>query len=197
MTQASTRHSGGRQIRSDKGGKNTLLIGGLVVATLVIVVVAGLALTRQGAPVGEQVPNMGANLHIQNPDDPLPTPYNSNPPTSGYHYGGGTAPWGIHTQPIDDKLTVHNLEHGGVAIYYSQSAAKGLVDQLATVARELQQRSPCIIMMPRAPDQIDAPIVMTAWNWKLKLQEVDAKAIRSFFEARINQGPEQVGCGIR
>ncbi len=53
--------------------------------------------------------------HIQ-PGQTHP-PYNSNPPTNGWHYPVW-ADWGIYTQTIPDEYLVHNLEHGGIWISY-------------------------------------------------------------------------------
>jgi hypothetical protein len=38
---------------------------------------------------------------------------------------------------------------------------------------------------------------VTAWTWLLKLDNVDAGKIRSFFRAHVDQGPEKVGCQLR
>jgi hypothetical protein len=195
MSRTSARRSGGRQIQRKKAGSNLPLVIGGVVGLLAIIVVVSMLL--RGGSSAQQIPNLGGNQHLAALTDPLPIPYNSNPPTSGYHYGGGTAPWGVHTQPLDDKLVVHNLEHGGIAIYYRQDVDKATVDQLTSLAREIQQQTPCIVLMPRPVDQLDAPIALTAWTWLLKLESFNADEIRTFVRQHINQGPEQVGCELR
>jgi len=63
---------------------------------------------------GEAVEVMGAN-HVQ--EGMSHGGYNSMPATSGPHYGR-EAEWGIHAEAVPDELTVHNLEHGGIAIQY-------------------------------------------------------------------------------
>jgi len=45
-------------------------------------------------------------------------PYNSNPPTSGWHYGT-PARAGFYDQPTVDETLIHNLEHGYVIISYN------------------------------------------------------------------------------
>lgn len=189
MSHSSARR-GGRQVGRQKAKNNTLLIGGLVVIGAIILAVAVISLTG-GASVGEKIADQGSGLHINSAADPLPVPYNSNPPTSGYHSGGDLAPWGVQTQPIDDKITVHNIEHGGVIVHYRQDLDKATVDQLTTLARELQQQSSCILMVPRPADKLDTPIAVTAWNWMLKLQSLDADAIRAFFRSHVGRGPER------
>jgi hypothetical protein len=39
------------------------------------------------------------------------------PPTGGKHYENW-APFGIYDEPIEDGFVVHNLEHGGVAVWF-------------------------------------------------------------------------------
>ena len=191
MSHSSARRSG-RQVRRKRSGRNVPLLIGLGAAALVIIVAAGFTVARNiGANVGEHIPDLGPSLHIQTPTDPHP-PYNSNPPTSGYHVGSMVAPWGVQTQPISDEITVHNLEHGGVIIHYRQGLDQATVDQLTGLTRELQQQNPCIILLPRPAQQLDVPIAVTAWNYLLKLQSFDADAIRSFFRAHVGRGPEPI-----
>jgi hypothetical protein len=203
MSQSSARRSSGRQAQRKKAQSNRTMIIAAAVGVVIIMLAAGFALSRGGggrAPGEQQFPNLvppPANPHINEVTSPH-GPYNSNPPTSGWHYGGGTGPWGVQTQPLPDELTVHNLEHGGIVIHYRQGLDQATVDQLTTLARELQQQSPCIVLLPRPADKLqDAQIAVTAWTWLLKLQQFDAGTIRSFFRAHIDQGPEHVGCQLR
>ena len=191
MSRSNARRSGRRSATRRKSNTG-IYIGGALVAAVIIAAI-GLALARtSGSSAGEKIPDQGPGLHLQNADDPLPVAWNSNPPTSGYHWGGGTAPWGIFTEPISDTLTVHNLEHGGVVIHYRKDLDQATVGQLADLARELQRQNPCLVMLPRPVDKSDAPIMLTAWNYLLRLQSFDAEAIRGFFNAHIGRGPEAV-----
>jgi len=203
MSQSSARRTSGREIQRKSSKKtNTPLIIGIVVALVIVMVAAGIALSRSGSGVSlneQQFPNQvpsPANPHIVNVTDQHP-PYNSNPPTSGWHTGGNIGPWGVTTQPIPDEITLHNLEHGGVIIHYRQDLDTATVDQLTTLARQLQQQSPCILLIPRAGDKLDKPIAVTAWTWLMKLDSFDAAAIGTFFRKHVDQGPEHVGCQLR
>jgi hypothetical protein len=203
MSQSSARRSGGRQVQRKKANSNRTLIIGAAVGLVIIMLAAGLALSRSGGgnvAGQQQFPNQvppPANSHIVNPTDAHPA-YNSNPPTSGWHTGGNIGPWGVTTQPIADEITIHNLEHGGIIIHYRQGLEQATVDQLTTLTRELQSQSPCVLLLPRPADKLqDTPIAMTAWTWLLKLDTVDADKIRSFFRAHVDQGPEKVGCQLR
>ena len=201
MSQTSARRASGRDAQRKKAKLNPTLIIAAVAGVVLIMVAVGLLLSRgSGGVAGEQqFPNLvppPANPHIAEVTSPHGE-YNSNPPTSGWHYGGGTGPWGVQTQPIPDELTVHNLEHGGVVIHYRQGLDQATVDQLTALARELQQQSPCLVLVPRPADKLDVPIAVTAWTWLVKLQQFDAGTIRSFFRAHVDQGPEHVGCQLR
>ena len=46
-------------------------------------------------------------------------PYSSIPATSGPHWDpSGIANWGVYTTPQNESQVVHNLEHGGIVIWY-------------------------------------------------------------------------------
>jgi hypothetical protein len=191
MSRSSARRAGGRAIRRPQRKSNTPLIVGAVAVGLVILVAAGLALSRGGgASAGEQFPEMVSSPHIESLTA-AHEPYNSNPPTSGPHVGN-TAPAGISPQPLPDELTTHNLEHGFVIIHYRQDLDQAAVERLTALMRQLQRESPCIVMVPRPTDKLDVAVAVTAWTRLLKLQTVDEAAIRSFFEARVGRGPEQI-----
>ena len=204
MSQSNVRRSSGRRVQQKKTNTNRNLVIAAVVGVVLIMVAAGLVLSRSSSSANiagqQQFPNLvpaPASPHIAEVTSPH-GPYNSNPPTSGWHYGGGTAPWGVQTQPIADELSVHNLEHGGIVVHYRQGLDQATVDQLTTLARELQQQSPCIVLVPRPADKMtESPIAVTAWTWLLRLDSFDAGTIRAFFRAHVDQGPEKVGCQLR
>ena len=204
MSQSNVRRSGGRRVQQKKTNTNRNLIIAAVVGVVLIMVAAGIALSRSSASANiagqQQFPNLvppPTSPHIAEVTSPH-GPYNSNPPTSGWHYGGGTAPWGVQTQPIADELSVHNLEHGGVIIHYRQGLDQATVDQLTSLTRELQQQSPCIVLLPRPADKMtESPIAVTAWTWLLRQDSFDAGTIRAFFRAHVDQGREHVGCQLR
>lgn len=152
-----------------------------------IAVVGGLLIYRGvvRATTGEGVPVLASN-HVSADAQPV---YNSNPPTSGDH-AASTAPWGISSAPLPDISLVHNLEHGGIVLHYRPDLDAAQRQQLEDVARELLRRNRKVVLAPR-PENED-PITVTAWGRMLRLQTADADAIRDFFSAHINQGPERV-----
>ena len=168
-----------------------VIIGVVVVALLIGVYVWRNA--SSGLPAeAQKIADMGQGLHLDTVDDALPVAFNSNPPTSGWHVGNALAPWGIQLQPVDDKISVHNIEHGGIIIHYRASLDAASVQTLDSLARDLQRRNPCVILLPRPDELIDSPVVVTSWNYLMPLAEVDTAKITSFFEARIGRGPEAV-----
>lgn len=123
---------------------------------------------------GEAVMSQG-NMHI-GPDEEHP-PYNTNPPTSGWHLSN-LARWGIHSEPVPDEAQVHNLEDGGVVIQYNCDDCQDLVKQLEGIVASYRDR---LVLAPRK--DMDARIALTAWGRIDKLQEFDEGRIRKFINA--------------
>src|SRR5215211_2328093 len=55
--------------------------------------------------------------------------WNSNPPTSGPHYGQW-AVWNFYDSPVPLTMSTHNLEHGGIRILYGPKVPKSEVSKL-------------------------------------------------------------------
>ena len=53
--------------------------------------------------------------------------WNSFPPTSGKHYENW-APFGVYDEPVDDGFAVHNMEHGGVVVWYGPDVTPTMVE---------------------------------------------------------------------
>jgi len=160
-----------------------LIVGGL----LVVLVVARLAWPSQGGTVsgspGIAVPLQGAQHVSAGEAHP---PYNSTPPTSGWHYAQ-PADWGIYTTPIPDEQQVHNLEHGGIMVQYRPDAGPDIVQQLRQVVGRYQSK---VILAPYPG--LDTTIALTAWGRIDKLEAFDEGRIVAFINAYRNRGPEQV-----
>jgi uncharacterized surface protein with fasciclin (FAS1) repeats len=142
---------------------------------------------------GEQSYAMQGNIHIARGES-SPVSYNSIPPTSGPHYSDIVA-WQLYEQNFPYEQLVHNLEDGGVILYYQCSAAcPELVEQLRTVVQPYFDAGRHVLIAPNDPtwtptagvtphQEMGAPIAVVAWRKLLMLNEVDAEKIRQFIEA--------------
>jgi hypothetical protein len=84
---------------------------------------AGCTLTFKPA-----VPNVGDHSDFPDPDARSPK-WNTDPPTSGPHYGQ-TVIYGAYSEPLQIGRLVHNLEHGAAFILYGDEVPAATVQQL-------------------------------------------------------------------
>lgn len=111
--------------------------------------------------------------------------YNSNPPTSGWHYAQ-EAEWGIYEEELPDEQIVHNLEHCGIWISYQPNISRETKENLASFVKKFPAK---VILTPRAAN--DSPIVLTSWGILFKLSDYDEAKILAFVAAFLNKtGPE-------
>lgn len=174
----------------ERSNQNRVLIGA---AAFLVVAIAGFIYlgtrTVQGV-AGELTYESMGNSHIQY-GQRSPVAYNSTPPNSGPHYGN-LAAWDIHEDPIRYELLIHNMEDGGVVVYYQcEDDCPELVEQLTESVQPYVSAGRHVVMAPNRPDwtagggdplheDMGAKIVLTAWTKVLKLDEYDAEQIESF-----------------
>jgi len=201
------------QRRSSGGGGGSRRIGqiwivlGVVVAIVALILVgraAGVfqapaaaktdvnAVDVSGPQIGTHQDNIGNN-HI-------PTGQKGNytegvPPTSGEHWAqpAAPAPWGIKTSWLQFEVTTHNLEHGGVVIMYNALTPQQVTD-LTALVRSLNSSGLNKIVLEPWPDMPkDSKVILTAWNWILKLPNPDdtleVKFARQHYDS--SEAPEQ------
>lgn len=84
----------------------------------------GEELTEAGCTFGTY--DEGEAIHVDRGDE---LEGDAFPPNSGQHYEHW-APFGIYDEPIDDGYVVHNLEHGGVAVWLGTKVDDAIVEQL-------------------------------------------------------------------
>lgn len=125
---------------------------------------------------------------------PLPKAYNSNPPSSGAHYAS-PANSDTYDYEVNDKIFIHNLEHGGIWIAYRPSVSAQVIEDLKGIVKEFSGSK--IVMAPRSAN--DADIAIVAWNRVLKfnlangvLSDQQKNELRRFYRAFKNHGPEFV-----
>ncbi len=162
-------------------------IGGGVLALALVVVGVVLAARQASQPIpGESVPIQGQQ-HVA-PGEMHP-PYNSDPPTSGWHYDTPLDA-GFYEQPAPDEQLVHNLEHGHVVIAYDCSRladCEGAKEQLRGIVKRFNGWK--VTVVPR--QNADAAIALTAWGRIDKLDRFDEKRIVAFVNAWRDRGPEK------
>jgi len=135
-----------------------------------------------------EIPDQGRNHIAVGASHPV---YNSNPPTSGWHYEEWESK-GVYKEQQPDEGLIHNLEHGYIWISYRPDASPKIVKQLENFYGFGKK----IIVEPRKEN--DALIAIAAWNWLDKFDQVsgdslndaELKRIEDFIDAYINQGPE-------
>lgn len=97
-----------------------------------------------------------AGVHIANPDS-TPKEWNSFPPTSGPHYGQPLI-WGDYDSPVRLTQSTHNLEHGGIVIFYGKDVSQAQISEL----RRFYRDDPTAMLMAPLP-RLGNKIALTAW----------------------------------
>lgn len=126
--------------------------------------------------------------------------YDSNPPTSGPH-AAQFANWGISDVAIPKEEAVHNMEHGGVVVWYNCNAqpvlstddCTQLKNQLGSVVSAAAGGGAHVLMTPY-PD-MDHHIALTAWGFLATFDTFDQAHVKAFIDAfQCNFDPEHF-CG--
>ncbi len=183
-----------------------LAIGGVLLAGVVLI---GLVLIMGGSPnpnVGTTQPDDGQR-HVpvgttcRSAEAPCgPDPYSTLPATSGPHWDpSGVAAWGAYSTPQNESQLIHNLEHGGIVIWYDPDALDDAqVSELTSyvegqVASGISGRFKFIVSPWDGPD-LGGEVAVTAWRHLLKLDAFDMNAIRAFADANyLRNAPEPNG----
>jgi hypothetical protein len=165
-----------------------LIIGGTVLSSLLIVAII---VITQPPWLNSNVANKSQPVLIQGKAHikagTSHPPYNSNPPTSGWHDGGSTADWGSHLTVIPDVTMIHNLEHGGIWISYRDAEDAQTVIALEAIV----SRYPTHVVLTHRPSN-DSRIAVAAWGQLLKLDSADDAQIYNFIARYRFKGPENV-----
>jgi hypothetical protein len=182
-----------------------LAIGGVL---LVGVILIGVVLLTGGEPdpnAGVTQPDDG-QTHIADgttcraADEPCgPDPYGSVPATSGPHWNTPAA-WGAYPTPQNESQLIHNLEHGGIVIWYDAEALDDAqIAELTSyvegqVGSGISGRFKFIVSPWGGSEPLGGPVAVTAWRHNLTLDEFDMDAIRSFADTNyLRHAPEPNG----
>ncbi len=113
--------------------------------------------------------------------------YNSNPPTSGWHYAK-PADERFYDKELPDEQLIHNLEHGDIWIAYKPDLSKEMTKQLKSFAGFMA------IVTPRVKNDTD--IALVAWGrldkFNVENGKLDKQRIRDFILRYQNKGPEKL-----
>jgi hypothetical protein len=111
-------------------------------------------------------------------------------PPGGMHSDG----WqncGIYDEPVLLEPTVHSLEHGAVWIAYQPNLSSDQVELLRAIVRqERQARGEALVLLAPMSGEpsMDAPIVVTAWQVQLQLDDASDERLPRFL-SRYQNGP--------
>lgn len=188
-----------------------LAIGGLLLAGLLVIALVLLFGGGENPNAGVVQPNDGqthvtAGIDCRSPANASEAaecggedPYSSVPAASGPHWPpDAVANWGVYSTPQPETQLIHNLEHGGVVIWYRDDLPPDQVAELASyveaqVSQGVGGRFKFILSPWGGEEDLGAPIVVTAWRYLLALEEVDTAAIDDFARLRYGRSPEPNG----
>jgi hypothetical protein len=152
---------------------------------------AGCTLESQPAQPGDHTAEIDAN------DDPK---WNTDPPTTGPHYQV-PAIFGEYDSPVQIAQAVHNLEHGGVFVFYGDDVPEATVSQLSAFYNE-DTTGMLLAPLPRLGDKI----ALGAWvtpdprpgsvgeggnGYLAECAEFDENAFATFRDEFRFKGPER------
>lgn len=115
--------------------------------------------------------------------------YETDPPTSGQHYGAWLPP-GFYTTPQTSERLVHDLEHGNIVIYYNKARLSDAdMAELKALTSRFAKDFQGVLAVPRA--DATNPVIVTAWETTLRLQTYDKAKVEQFVDAFRGRGPER------
>ncbi|MBV8086540.1 MAG: DUF3105 domain-containing protein [Chloroflexi bacterium] len=175
------------------------LLGGGLTAILVVAVVVIFFASRQSSSADANLPGThfddpvtasgGLYKHVP---DTEPVTYAQTPPNHGDHYPT-PMPWGAYDTALPEGRFVHNLEHGGIDVLYRPDAPADLVNQLNALVNSLPKEKfgeVKLVVTPYA--KATHTINLVAWDWEEDLDAYDFNAIKAFYDAHVDKGPEQI-----
>ena len=145
----------------------------------------------EGAPPGNHIANPAAT----------PKSWNSFPPTSGPHFGQWVI-WGAYDEPVRLAQAVHNLEHGGIVMYYGSDVPEEEVTKLLGFYRD-DPAAMLLSPLPRlgdklaltawyAPSDGDKVLVDDSQGFLAECTRFDENAFEVFRDAYRFEGPERI-----
>ena len=106
-------------------------------------------------------------------DGITPGEWDTDPPSSGPH-NVNWADWGRYDTALPDTNAVHNLEHGGVIIWFGPQVPVATIDLIDT---KLLKKGRKLLLLPR--EQLGGSLVATAWGSQLRCSAAALAKLRS------------------
>jgi hypothetical protein len=101
----------------------------------------------------------------------------------------------VYSAPQDQVQLIHNLEHGGIVIWYQpaqldEAGVKALTDYVQQHIRGAKFK---MILSPWTGQDFNHPIAVTAWDWLLYLDTAEISQVQAFVDAHYGKAPEPNG----
>ncbi|MDZ4278833.1 MAG: DUF3105 domain-containing protein, partial [Dehalococcoidia bacterium] len=118
------------------------------------------------------------------------------PPAGGPHWSGpcgddpveapafcGPAPWGIYRSPWEAATLVHNMEHGGVIVWYNTSN-QAVIDELEELVSTRLESGALLVLAPYFDMEAES-IALTAWSRRdiLSVSDYASDRVAEFIDA--------------
>ena len=135
----------------------------------------------------------GLYQHIPETEPVTTDPDGHYPPVFGNHYPIWRPP-GVYDVAIPEGYFVHDLEHGATVVLYNcpsgcDDAVNQLKDMLHTLPPSSQFGEVKLVVSPNT--KIQTPFALLAWDYEEDLQSFDPAAVRAFYVAHLDKGPEK------
>ena len=171
----------------------------LIIAGIGLLVVVGLtaillfSLLAPGASEVVGTPqSMDGRTHIT--EGTAGGPYSSSPAASGPHWPSPIS-WGVYTTAIPQEPAIHNLEHGGIVIWYQPTQVSAEQIRQAFLYLPDEQRSALHLVAVEGLSYQEAAAALGIPTGTLMSRLGRARAALRAFEA--GQGPLQIATGQR
>ncbi len=193
--EGSRRARSARERRAEAQQRNRSKTGVYIAAALLVIVAVAAALflllRGGGTELGHAVPLLPAEhrppyVWIQEVEGAP----GRVPPTSGHHFDLPHQGWGFTGETLVPERVIHNMEHGGVVIWYQPDDPElaGNVNQLVRTTG-----NQCVVA--GSYSDMTYEVAATVWGRVLPLESFESDPIIEFVDLyRGSQGPEAGLC---
>ncbi len=161
---------------------------------------AGDAAAAQAAGCGqvEEMPDLGAQ-HLSGQELSQAPPaqiYDHRPATSGPHVGGAVIATGVYEQHVDERVLVHNLEHGYVIVWYSPELDEDERAEIVEWGEQTVDDEPLVIVAEYPEPLPDGgQVAHVAWGYRQLCDNFSAEVADAFVDRYTNFEAPEAGVG--